>query len=98
MNIYSLAIGQIIRFALRALAIYLALGNVLPAEMQNTLIETIITDVTPVILVTVTEIWAWLQKKYFPKLLNTALSAQPDTKLETVKARAALSTKTPVIY
>ena len=98
MNIYALTIAQLIRTGLRLLAAYLFLGNVLPAEMQNTLIETVVTDVTPAIILAITESWSNLQKRYFPKLLQAAIEVSPTASVDHVKRVAADRSNAPVVY
>jgi hypothetical protein len=97
MNIYYLVLAQVLRFGLRAAAAYLALADV-TGDMQNELVEAIISKAVPIVLLAISEGWSFLQKKYLPTLLETARAAQPDASLELVKIRASLKSKAPFIY
>jgi hypothetical protein len=96
-NIYYLVIAQIFRFGLRAVAAYLAYVGV-AGDMQNELVETIVTQVTPAVLLLFAEGWSYFQKKYFPVLLETALEAPPSASVNVVKFAAKNKTRAPVIY
>lgn len=97
MSIYYLVLAQIVRFILRAGAVYL-MGVGVAGEMQSELVETMITQIVPVILLLVAEGWSFLQKKYFPLLLKTALDAPPSESVGFVKWAAKQKTRTPVVY
>lgn len=97
MNIYYLVLAQAVRFGLRLLAGYLVFVGV-AGEMQNELVETIITQLVPVILLAVIEGWSFLQKRYFPILFKTALQAEKTESVGFVKWMAKQKTRTPVVY
>ena len=97
MNIYYLVLAQIVRFVLRAAAIYLGYVGV-SGDMQNELVETMVTQVVPVLLLLITEGWSFLQKKYFPVLLNAALSARSGESVGFIKSVAKEKSRAPVIY
>lgn len=97
MNIYFLVLAQALRFGIRFLAAYLAYVGV-TSDMQSELVEIIVTQVTPVILLVISEGWSYLQKRYFPELLKTAIEMHPQSSVDAVKIRAKNRSKAPVIY
>jgi hypothetical protein len=98
MNIYLLVIGQFLRFGFRALAVWLHFADILPAEMQNTLIETAVTDLAPVILLCLTEGSSFLQKTFLKHWLDVAHRSDADTDINDVKLLAKSSSIAPIIY
>jgi len=97
MKVYKLVLGQILRHIFTGLAIYLAVFKV-DETQQSELVETTINYVLPLILLGVGQLWSFLQKKYFPQLLESALQANPLASVEDVKRHAKQKTKTPVVY
>lgn len=96
-SIFYLVLAQILRFALRLAAGYLAFFEV-KTEQQNELVEALVGYVVPILLLLVAEAWSFAQKKYFPVLFEQARRAQADTNPEVIKLLASGKTSAPVIY
>lgn len=97
MNIYYLTIAQILRFAFRFVAgllIYVGVAY----DMQNELVETMITQITPTVVLLIVEGWSYLQKRYFPVLFETALRANPTYSVNHVQRMAKDRSNAPVMY
>jgi hypothetical protein len=97
MNIYYLVLAQIFRFSLRIGAGYLAYVGI-AGDMQNELVETMITQITPLILLSIAEGWSYLKNRYFPVLFETALRANSNDSVRYVKLQAKEKSNAPVIY
>lgn len=98
MSIYRLILGQILRHFFTIAAGVLATVGV-TTEMRSELVETTVTIVVPIILLIISQGWSFLQKQYFPQLLETALLSNPaSASIDDVKAEAKENAKAPVIY
>lgn len=97
MNIYYTILAQAVRLLLRAAAAYLTYIGI-TGEQQSEFVEVTVGIIVPILLVLLAEGWSYLQKRYFPVLLNTAIKSNAFDTIEDVKMRAAKKTNAPVIY
>jgi hypothetical protein len=92
MNIYSQVIGQIIRYALTALAVYLGLVGV-TENQQHELVETIVNWSVPIVLALAVQVWSYYRKKYASYLVETALLSPEGTPIERIALEAKSAVK-----
>lgn len=85
-SIYNLALSQVLRFLLRAVAVILGYVGV-TTEVQSELVEVTIFIVTPILLALLAEGYSYIQSRYIPPIINEALKSAPETPVSLVIER-----------
>ena len=75
-SIYTAVLGQVLRHFLTLLSGGLIAWGI-TTEQQNTLIETTIYLLVPIIVALFVQIWSYLSKRYLPLLLEKAFHTSP---------------------
>ena len=91
-EIYGKVIGQVIRFLLRAAAVYLAFVDVTPSD-QNMLVEVTVQIVMPVILAGFAEGWSWAVKRLDAEIKRRAVKAEAGTPIGVIETEAVQSSR-----
>lgn len=95
--IYLTILAQAVRFALRAVAGYLAFIGI-TGEQQSQFVEVTVGVIVPLLLVGFAELWSYLQKRYAGILFKTALQSPASATPTEVKLEASEKTVAPVAY
>ena len=87
-EIFYKILGQAVRFALRAVAGYLAYIGI-GKDDQTTFVEVSAGVIAPIILVAIAEGWSWFQKRFQQGMTETALLSPSSTPMSEIKLETA---------